>query len=168
MVRDTALRSSGLHDLFHGLEVDAGLFGQPHSFGGGQHIDVDNQIVGELGNRSRAESTEVKNVRTGCGENWPASFERGLITTDHVAKRFGDRAALAAADFGVDERHAFARSLLGELAHRTWMNGAVNDDYAASFGSAECATLAKERGFDLPVVHDDDFDDFPMSSDLIG
>src|SRR6266849_9671448 len=106
MIGDAALCSSGVHDLFHGLEVDAGLFGQPHSFGGGQHIDVDNQIVGELGYCSRAESAEVKNVRTGCGENWTASFERGLITADHITKRFGDCTALAAADFGVDERHA--------------------------------------------------------------
>src|SRR5260370_12686010 len=119
MICDTALRGSGVHDLFHRLEVDAGLFGQPHSFGGGQHIDVDNQIVGELGNRSRAESAEVKNVRTGCGENWTASFERGLIAADDVTKRFGDCSALAAANFGVDERHALGPTLLLDLPPRT-------------------------------------------------
>ena len=101
-------------------------------------------------------------------KNWPAFFERRLITTDHVTKRFGDCTALAPAYFGVDERQALGCSLFRELAHRTGMNGTVNGDYAASFGSAEYSTFAKECGFDLRVVHDDDFDDFSMCSDFIG
>jgi hypothetical protein len=62
MISDAALRSSGVNNLLHGFELNPCPLGEAHPFAGSRHIDVDNQIVGELGSGSRTKITEVENI----------------------------------------------------------------------------------------------------------
>ena len=78
MIGDTALRCPGVHNLLHGFELNSSALREAHAFRGGQHVDVDNQVVGELGNGSGSELTEMENIRAGRRKNRPAFSKAAL------------------------------------------------------------------------------------------
>lgn len=104
-IEDRAAGESSLDRIEYDFGVDTASVGEDQRFGHGRNVACHDNLIGELGDVARTDTTGEGNARTHelkDGENF---IERIQISADHDGKCAVDRLGLAATDGRIEKAH---------------------------------------------------------------